>query len=220
MLPCSALPVPHAAAVPSPPVFPVLSPLPASCSGSPEPFCQHILVITGIFIADDLHIIEGAVEHLQTILDLIHFSIASTIGRRSSSVKVCRESFRISYTLVGLNSLESLGARTFTNSLMNCSYCSSLRKPKIYWLTCFLYSDGLSVKNYLRPVPPSSHAYPGEFCWIPLPYTATDHIPLCARPGSQSPRNPSVFRVLPFVRFQWCGTLRSLLSKIPETDNR
>ena len=35
-------------------------------------FCQHILVVTGIFIADDLHIIEGAVEHLQTILDLIH----------------------------------------------------------------------------------------------------------------------------------------------------
>ena len=79
------------------------------------------------------------------------FSIASTIGRRSSSVKVCRESFRISYTLVGLNSLESLGARTFTNSLMNCSYCSSLRKPKIYWLTCFLYSDGLSVKKLSSP---------------------------------------------------------------------
>jgi hypothetical protein len=38
VLPGSVFPVPHAAAVPSPPVFPVLSPLPASCSGNPEPF--------------------------------------------------------------------------------------------------------------------------------------------------------------------------------------
>ena len=31
------------------------------------------MVISGIFVADDLHIIEGAVEHLQAVLDLVHF---------------------------------------------------------------------------------------------------------------------------------------------------
>ena len=33
---------------------------------------QHVLVITGIFITNDLHIIKGTIEHFQTVLYLIH----------------------------------------------------------------------------------------------------------------------------------------------------
>lgn len=47
--------------------------------------------------------------------------------------------------------MESFGARTFTNSLINCSYCSALSKPKRYLFTISLYSLGTSVKGTSSP---------------------------------------------------------------------
>ena len=63
------------------------------------------------------------------------FSIASDIGRRSSSESGCRESLKISLMTEGLKSFDSFGVRSWISRSIISLYSSTVSNPKIWRLT-------------------------------------------------------------------------------------
>ena len=63
------------------------------------------------------------------------FSMASDIGRRSSSDNGWSESLRISLMTDGLKSLESFGVLSWIKRSIISLYSSTVSNPKIWWLT-------------------------------------------------------------------------------------
>ena len=86
------------------------------------------------------------------VFRLSMFSIASDIGRRSSSDKVWRELLRISLITVGLKSLESFGVRSWIRRSSSSLYSSWVSNPKRSRFTHWAYSAWVSMTFPPSPI--------------------------------------------------------------------
>ncbi len=86
------------------------------------------------------------------VLSVSIFSIASDIGRRSSSDNVCKDLLKISLITEGLKSLESFGVRSCINKSSISLYSSIVSKPNINELTQLAYSFCESITLPPSPI--------------------------------------------------------------------
>ena len=86
------------------------------------------------------------------VFKLSIFSIASDMGRKSSSDKVCSELLRISLITVGLKSLESFGVRSWIKSSSSSLYSSWVSNPNRRRFTQAAYSLWVSITFPPSPI--------------------------------------------------------------------